>query len=975
MRELEVGDPLRLGDHELVGVLGTGGFGRVYVARAPHDKWLTVKLAHPHLLRADARFADRFERVMGDLSRVRNLGAGRIVQWDSEDVRPWYARRFVPGASLTELVAAFGALPRAAGRIVGGVARCLAAMHAAELPHGGVSPGNVLVSANAAQLVDGGLVRLFDRSTPTTRRRFPLAGPTFVAPEDDPETTSADLYALGVLLVLCVRGTLPAAPGDTAELPEDLAALAQALMDPVPLARPRAAEVAAWIGGPGGERGAVSAGIHVRGRVVLPSRERIGEQTKHLGSLLPRDARELIAWHARAADHAGSAAGLGPLARMGEDGSTAVAGLAGRAVVPGARQGEAPVDARAAHAGSVRQAGAARGAAASAGGAPPPLAERGADGQAGTGPAATGETLRCRGTATTEAAAAAATVRDATDAPATATPAGSPAEGATPGTPADGAAAGTPADARTAATDPDATGFGGAAPGFAAGAGAPDGADARDRTSASGPGVRGGAGASGREADASVSGGGVRSGARASGRGAGTASGAGPRDGTPVPGPGRRPATPASGPDAPRAPDGGSDDAVVQPLSGRLSDAASPVAASSGARAAELPARSLWIHRIPGVQSLFAADGLLFADGDNLTALDALSGDPVWSKPGWRMAGEPRDGRAYLAQGTRIALVDAATGTEVWRTDIAAARGLWARSAGRLARAERSFRVHAVCEPVPGVVTAIGGHSELFGLDPATGALLWNRREARRTAFSRDGAGAIFLSGDGREPVHALDAATGELLWRDDAEDSIVTAVDRGWVLCARFRKGTAEIGEYVVRAAQSGQLLHRDPNPGDMALLDDCVLYVLGGGRLRAVCPVEGKTLWDVAWAGGTVGMAFAPSGESAFLRGEDRRIYAFDIADGRRRWVSEPIPARPPLDPVGGQLDRTLPVLAAGDVVCVRSHSDAVLIVLDREDGRERWWWRAAFGTLTMVAPVVVGEFVYVVDGDRVRALTARR
>ncbi|HSA52461.1 MAG TPA: PQQ-binding-like beta-propeller repeat protein, partial [Yinghuangia sp.] len=148
-----------------------------------------------------------------------------------------------------------------------------------------------------------------------------------------------------------------------------------------------------------------------------------------------------------------------------------------------------------------------------------------------------------------------------------------------------------------------------------------------------------------------------------------------------------------------------------------------------------------------------------------------------------------------------------------------------------------------------------------------------------------------------------------------------------------------------------------------------------LGGGRLRAVSPTLGKALWDVEWAGGSAGIAFAPAGNVAFLRGEDRRVYAVDIVNGRRRWVSDPIPARPPLDPVGGRLDRTLPVLAAGDVVCVRSHSDAVLIVLDREDGRERWWWRAAFGTLTMVAPVVVGQFVYVVDGDRVRALTARQ
>lgn len=716
------------------------------MARAPHDKWLTIKLTHPHLMRADPDFGTRFASVMTDLTRVRNLGAGRIVQWDADDIRPWYARRFVPGAALTELLGVAGALPRAAGRVAAGVARGLAAMHAAELPHGGVAPGNVLVTSTSAQLVDGGLVRLFER--PEVAHRFPLAGPAFAAPEGRDGTIAADLYALGLLLVLCARGGVPpAGPGDVAAaaLPDDLAELARGLLDPTPSARPSAAEVVEAVGG---------YAAHPRGHA----------------SALPREARDLIAWHARAAQEAGADPGQ----------------------VPGA--GASPVVPRARNAGAGDEAG----------------------------------------------------VR--TDA--------------------------TPASVRPADAYAD----------------APDA----------------------------------------------------PRPNTPAP---------------------------------RM--LAKSTAAKDTRRRRPAAARSAWTLRVPGVQTLFTADGTLFADGDELTALAAADGSSLWTKPGWRMVGEPREGRAVVAKGTRIALVQTATGAEVWRTDVAAARGLWARGTARLARSERAFRVHGVYEPTPGVLAAVGGHSELFGLDPKSGELLWHRREPRRTAFTRDGAGAVYLSGDGREPVRALDPATGELLWSDDAEDSIVAAVDRGWVLCGRFRPGTAEVGEYALRAADTGALVHRAPQPGDVALMDSGVLYILGGGRLRAFRPhsTGGDTLWDMPWDAGSAVMSPAPDGREAFLRGDDRRVRAVCLAKGTVRWVSGPIPARAPQDPVGGQLDLTLPVLAADDVVCVRSHSDAVLVALDRADGTDRWWWRSAYGTLTMVAPAIDSGFVFVVDGDRVRALTGPR
>ncbi|WP_436772833.1 outer membrane protein assembly factor BamB family protein [Yinghuangia sp. YIM S09857] len=907
MRDLEPGDPHRLGDHELVGVLGTGGFGRVFMARTPQGKRLAVKVTHPHLLRADPDFATRFAGVMGDLSRVRNLGAGRIVDWRADDVRPWYARRYVPGASLVEVLAAGGPLPHAALRIVAGVARGLAAMHDAELPHGGVTPGNVLLTVSTAQLVDGGLARVFGGSARSGGAAVPLTGPAFAPPEGGAEATlAADAYALGVLLILCVRGHLPEGPDPrdvladvpTADLPDGVAQLAARLLDPVPESRATVAQVVAQLGRPGGEL-ATHLPRAAR-RVISAHAEGIGQDEPPTGSdaALPHPPRAPAAM-----GPAGGAPALGAIPRTRQ--GTAV-GQATAAVVPAApatetgtsTTGPKPAGKRSAGAGSAAAGGRGRRTA----GPTPDARER------ESGPRLVPEDGLAHD------AGQLATARDAA---ADAARAG--ARGSGSSSRHDSAGDAVHDKSRGATRD----GYGDAAADTARGA-ARDTADVV-KGSATRDDARGSVGSSAHDS---------RDGEHRAHDGHGASGGPG------------HPAVATPGLSASPSPD----------------------------QAAALGAQCLWTREVPGVQSLFMSDGLVFAGGDSLVALAPATGEPVWSKPGWRIVGEPRDGHVHVTQGTRLALLDAATGTERWRTDVAAARGLWARGTSRLARAERAFRLHAVFEPAAGVLAAIGGHTEIFGLDPATGELLWNRREPRRTAFTRDDAGAVYLSGDGREPMRALDPRTGELLWHDDAEDSIVTAVDRGWVLCARFRPGTAEVGSYVVRAAENGGLVHRDISPGDTAVLENGVLFVLGGGEFRALRPAQAAQLWSTPWSGGTAGLSLAVDSAEAYLRGEDRRVHAVDLADGSVRWTSDPIPARRPLDAVGGQLDRTLPVLADGPLVCVRSHSDSVLIVLDRADGRELWWWRAWYGTLTMVAPVVSGAFVYVVDGDRVRALTGR-
>jgi serine/threonine protein kinase len=60
-RDLEPGDPARIGSYRLVGVLGSGGMGRVFLGRSPGGRPVAVKVIHGDLA-ADADFRIRFAR-------------------------------------------------------------------------------------------------------------------------------------------------------------------------------------------------------------------------------------------------------------------------------------------------------------------------------------------------------------------------------------------------------------------------------------------------------------------------------------------------------------------------------------------------------------------------------------------------------------------------------------------------------------------------------------------------------------------------------------------------------------------------------------------------------------------------------------------------------------------------------------------------------------------------------------------------
>ena len=110
VRGLEPGDPQLIGPYRLVGQLGSGGMGRVYLGLSPGGRPVAVKVIRAELA-ADPEFRVRFGREVAAARRVSGLFTALVVNADVDGPVPWLATAYVPGPSLSEAVTGDGPMP------------------------------------------------------------------------------------------------------------------------------------------------------------------------------------------------------------------------------------------------------------------------------------------------------------------------------------------------------------------------------------------------------------------------------------------------------------------------------------------------------------------------------------------------------------------------------------------------------------------------------------------------------------------------------------------------------------------------------------------------------------------------------------------------------------------------------------------------------------------------------------------------
>ncbi|NUP18906.1 MAG: protein kinase, partial [Streptomyces sp.] len=218
MQPLGVDEPTAVGPYRLLGRLGSGGMGRVYLGRSSGGRTVAVKIVHPHFA-LDEEFRARFRREVEAARRVGGAWTVPVLDADPEAPVPWVATAYAAGPSLTAAVAdAGGPLPAHTVRVLGaGLAEALAAVHELGLVHRDVKPSNVLLTLDGPLLIDFGIARATDGTASLTSTGVSIGSPGYMSPEQilgKGITGAADVFSLGAVLAYAANGEPPFS-GDT----------------------------------------------------------------------------------------------------------------------------------------------------------------------------------------------------------------------------------------------------------------------------------------------------------------------------------------------------------------------------------------------------------------------------------------------------------------------------------------------------------------------------------------------------------------------------------------------------------------------------------------------------------------------------------------------------------------------------------------------------------------------------------------
>ncbi|MFF1646886.1 serine/threonine-protein kinase [Streptomyces sp. NPDC058240] len=232
MQSLTPQDPRAIGAYRLLGRLGAGGMGQVYLARSDRGRTVAIKLVRGELAEQQ-EFRDRFRHEVRAARQVGSAWTAPVLDADTEAAVPWVATGYVAGPSLHATVTgrsrtpegaasgAYGPLPERSVHILGaGLAHALQAIHAAGLIHRDLKPSNILLTIDGPRVIDFGIARALDTVTDggVTRTGALVGSPGFMAPEQvrgERVTPACDVFCLGSVLAYASTGRFPFGASDS----------------------------------------------------------------------------------------------------------------------------------------------------------------------------------------------------------------------------------------------------------------------------------------------------------------------------------------------------------------------------------------------------------------------------------------------------------------------------------------------------------------------------------------------------------------------------------------------------------------------------------------------------------------------------------------------------------------------------------------------------------------------------------------
>ncbi|WP_234347637.1 serine/threonine-protein kinase [Streptomyces specialis] len=209
---LHPGDPSVIGPYRLLGRLGQGGMGRVFLGRSYSGRMVAVKVPHRELAQ-EPDFRRRFRAEFEAARRVGGTWTAPVLDHDITSDVPWIATGYVPGPPLREVVDALhGPLPEhTVWALAHGLASALLEIHGRGLIHRDLKPSNVMVTLEGPKVIDFGIARAVDASV-LTRPDGMVGSPGYMPPEQikgEELTGAVDVFAMGAVLAYAATGMSP----------------------------------------------------------------------------------------------------------------------------------------------------------------------------------------------------------------------------------------------------------------------------------------------------------------------------------------------------------------------------------------------------------------------------------------------------------------------------------------------------------------------------------------------------------------------------------------------------------------------------------------------------------------------------------------------------------------------------------------------------------------------------------------------
>ncbi|MEU5101833.1 protein kinase [Streptomyces sp. NPDC021354] len=214
VKPLAVSDPTRIGPYLLLGRLGAGGMGRVFLARSDSGRTVAVKVVHEEHV-SDEHFRARFRREIEAARRVGERYTAPLLEAGPGDEPPWVATGYVPGLSLEQVVRRHGPLPaESLHALADGLLKALKDIHGAGIVHRDLKPSNVMLTIDGTKVIDFGIARALETSVESllTSTGMVVGSPGFMSPEQvrgQRAGVKSDVFTLGCVLTYAATARLP----------------------------------------------------------------------------------------------------------------------------------------------------------------------------------------------------------------------------------------------------------------------------------------------------------------------------------------------------------------------------------------------------------------------------------------------------------------------------------------------------------------------------------------------------------------------------------------------------------------------------------------------------------------------------------------------------------------------------------------------------------------------------------------------